>query len=145
MAFVDAKLTADIRTFNERGQLGPDPLAARYAARRAAYSLFARPLSDEAAVGRLAVPDLARLAYVFDAVAAIKRALDGSIPQLGFAGSPFTLACYMIEGHGSTDFSRVRRLLYARPDLPGGLEGLGDDREGRLQAAGEIDQSLAVD
>ena len=47
MAFVDAKLTADIRTFNERGQVGPDPLAARYAARRAAYSLFARPLSDQ--------------------------------------------------------------------------------------------------
>ena len=78
---------------------------------------FARPLSDEAAVGRLAVPDLARLAYVFDAVSAIKRALDGSVPLLGFAGSPFTLACYMIEGCGSADFSRVRRLLYARPDL----------------------------
>ena len=78
---------------------------------------FARPLSDEAAVGRLAVPDLARLAYVFDAVAAVKRALDGSVPLLGFAGSPFTLACYMIEGCGSADFSRVRRLLYARPDL----------------------------
>ena len=78
---------------------------------------FARPLSDEAAVGRLAVPDLARLAYVFDAVAAIKRALNGSVPLLGFAGSPFTLACYMIEGCGSADFSRVRRLLYARPDL----------------------------
>src|SRR5437763_5258841 len=43
---------------------------------------FARPLSDEAAVGRLAVPDLARLAYVFDAVAAIKRALNGSVPLL---------------------------------------------------------------
>jgi uroporphyrinogen decarboxylase len=54
---------------------------------------------------------------VFDAVAAIKRALDGSVPLLGFAGSPFTLACYMIEGHGSTDFSQVRRMLYARPDL----------------------------
>jgi uroporphyrinogen decarboxylase len=78
---------------------------------------FARPLSDEAAIARLEAPDLARLAYVFDAVSAIKRALDGSVPLLGFAGSPFTLACYMIEGRGSADFSRVRRLLYARPDL----------------------------
>ncbi len=78
---------------------------------------FERPLADEAAIGRLAVPDLARLAYVFDAVAAIKRALAGSVPLLGFAGSPFTLACYMIEGRGSADFARVRRLLYARPDL----------------------------
>jgi uroporphyrinogen decarboxylase len=76
-----------------------------------------RPLDDEAAIGRLAVPDLARLEYVFDAVAAIKRALDGGVPLLGFAGSPFTLACYMIEGAGSDDFGRVRRMLYSRPDL----------------------------
>jgi len=78
---------------------------------------FERPLGDEAAIDQLAAPDLARLAYVFDAVAEIKRALAGSLPLLGFAGSPFTLACYMIEGRGSADFARVRRLLYTRPDL----------------------------
>lgn len=78
---------------------------------------FERPLVDEAAIGRLEAPDLSRLGYVFDAVAAIKRALAGSVPLIGFAGSPFTLACYMIEGRGSADFGRVRRLLYARPDL----------------------------
>lgn len=78
---------------------------------------FERPLADETAIGRLEVPDLSRLAYVFDAVAAIKRALAGSVPLIGFAGSPFTLACYMIEGRGSADFARVRRLLYTRPEL----------------------------
>src|SRR5712671_5720506 len=78
---------------------------------------FRQPLTDEAAIARLAVPDLARLAYVFDAVASIKRALAGKVPLLGFAGSPFTLACYMIEGAGSADFARVRQMLYARPDL----------------------------
>jgi len=78
---------------------------------------FERPLVDEAAIRRLEVPDLARLQYVFDAVASIKRALAGSVPLLGFAGSPFTLACYMIEGAASADFGRTRRLLYARPDL----------------------------
>ena len=78
---------------------------------------FERPLADEAAIGRLAVPDLSQLAYVFDALTAIKRALAGSVPLIGFAGSPFTLACYMIEGRGSADFARTRRLLYARPDL----------------------------
>jgi uroporphyrinogen decarboxylase len=78
---------------------------------------FDRPLRDEEAIARLTVPDLARLAYVFDAVTAIKRALAGSVPLLGFAGSPFTLACYMVEGAGSADFSRLRRMLYARPDL----------------------------
>jgi uroporphyrinogen decarboxylase len=78
---------------------------------------FERPLADETAIGELAVPDLARLAYVFDAVAAAKRALAGSVPLLGFAGSPFTLACYMIDGQGGSDFPRTRRLLYGRPDL----------------------------
>ncbi len=78
---------------------------------------FRDPLTDEAAIDRLNAPDLSRLNYVFDAVSSIKRALDGRVPLLGFAGSPFTLACYMIEGAGSADFARVRRMLYARPDL----------------------------
>jgi uroporphyrinogen decarboxylase len=76
-----------------------------------------RPVTDETAIARLEMPDLARLRYVFDAVAEIKRALGGSVPLIGFAGSPFTLACYMIEGSSSVDFARTRRLLYARPDL----------------------------
>ena len=79
---------------------------------------FARPLRDEEAIAALRVPDLARLRYVFDAVAEIKRALKGSVPLIGFAGSPFTLAAYMIEGGGSDDgFARVRRMAAARPDL----------------------------
>jgi uroporphyrinogen decarboxylase len=78
---------------------------------------FRQPLTDEAAISKLAAPDLARLAYVFDAVTSVKRALAGKVPLLGFAGSPFTLACYMIEGKGSADFARVRQMLYARPDL----------------------------
>ena len=64
------------------------------------------------------MPDLARLRYVFDAVATIKRALHGRVPLIGFSGSPFTLACYMIEGGGSDDdFAVVRRMAAARPDL----------------------------
>jgi uroporphyrinogen decarboxylase len=78
---------------------------------------FARTASDEASIGALAEPDLADLAYVFDAVREIKRALAGRVPLIGFAGSPFTLACYMIEGRGSDDFASVRRMAYARPDL----------------------------
>jgi uroporphyrinogen decarboxylase len=78
---------------------------------------FERPLVDEAAISKLTVPDPSRLRYVYDAVASIKLALDRSVPLIGFAGSPFTLACYMIEGSGSADFGRVRRMLYARPDL----------------------------
>jgi uroporphyrinogen decarboxylase len=78
---------------------------------------FARTTADEQAIDALRVPDLARLRYVFDAVAQIKRALAGRVPLIGFSGSPFTLACYMIEGGGSADFATVRRMAFARPDL----------------------------
>ena len=78
---------------------------------------FARPVRDEADVARLAVPDMARLRYVFDAVASIRRALDGRVPLIGFSGSPWTLACYMVEGAGSDDYRRVKTMLYSRPDL----------------------------
>jgi uroporphyrinogen decarboxylase len=78
---------------------------------------FEHPLRDEAAVQRLAVPDLQKLRYVFDAVTAIRRALQGRVPLIGFAGSPWTLACYMVEGGGSDDYRLVKSMLYGRPDL----------------------------
>jgi uroporphyrinogen decarboxylase len=78
---------------------------------------FASPVRDEAAVARLAVPDMERLRYVFDAVTSIRRALDGRVPLIGFSGSPWTLACYMVEGGGSDDYRLVKTMLYARPDL----------------------------
>ncbi|MCC7326998.1 MAG: uroporphyrinogen decarboxylase [Burkholderiales bacterium] len=78
---------------------------------------FARTASDEAAIRALAVPDLAKLDYVFAAVAQIKRELHGRVPLIGFSGSPFTLACYMIEGRSSVDFATVRKMAYARPEL----------------------------
>ena len=79
---------------------------------------FERPLRDEAAIRALAVPDPnAELRYVMDAVRSIRKALAGRIPLIGFSGSPYTLACYMIEGGGSDDFRNVKRMLYGRPDL----------------------------
>jgi uroporphyrinogen decarboxylase len=79
---------------------------------------LARPLRDEAAVAALAVPDLEQLRYVFDAVTSIRRALNGRVPLIGFSGSPWTLACYMVEGGGSRDDWRgVKSMLYRRPDL----------------------------
>jgi uroporphyrinogen decarboxylase len=79
---------------------------------------FERPLRDEAAVRKLAVPDIgATLRYVTDAVSQIRRALDGKVPLIGFSGSPYTLACYMVEGGSSTDFRNIKTLLYDRPDL----------------------------
>ena len=78
---------------------------------------FERTASDEPSIAALVPPDLARLRYVFDAIGEIKRALAGSVPLIGFSGSPFTLACYMIEGRGSPDFATVRRMAFARPAL----------------------------
>jgi len=78
---------------------------------------FASPVRDEAAVAALAAPDMDKLRYVFDAVTSIRRALDGRVPLIGFSGSPWTLACYMVEGAGSDDYRLVKTMLYARPDL----------------------------
>ena len=79
---------------------------------------FERPLRSEADIKKLSVPDpAAELRYVLDAVREIRRALDGAVPLIGFAGSPFTLACYMIEGSGSDDWRTVKALRHSRPDL----------------------------
>jgi len=78
---------------------------------------FERPLRDERSIRALDVPPLQKLAYVFDAVAMTRRELQGRVPLIGFAGSPFTLACYMIEGGGSDDFRLVKSMLYAEPAL----------------------------
>ncbi len=79
---------------------------------------FERPLRDEREIRNLRVPDPdVHLRYVLDAVSQIRTALDGEVPLIGFSGSPFTLACYMIEGHGVSDFHETKRMLYQRPEL----------------------------
>ncbi len=78
---------------------------------------FSRPLQHEADIAALAVPDMDKLRYVFDAVASIRRALNGRVPLIGFSGSPFTLACYMVEGSGSKEWRTLKTMMYARPEL----------------------------
>jgi uroporphyrinogen decarboxylase len=78
---------------------------------------FRHPLQDEKSVMALRAPDLGSLQYVFDAVTQIRTELNGRVPLIGFSGSPWTLACYMVEGGGSDDFRRVKTMLYDRPDL----------------------------
>ena len=82
---------------------------------------FTRTVRTEAEVTALPVADMNDLRYVFDAVSQIRSALvqDGlqRVPLIGFSGSPFTLACYMIEGGGSDDFRHIKTMLYQRPDL----------------------------
>ena len=79
---------------------------------------FERSLREEWAIRDLAVPDPGvELRYVIDAVSEIRRALNGNVPLIGFSGSPYTLACYMVEGGASDDFRTIKTMLYARPDL----------------------------
>ena len=78
---------------------------------------FERPLRDEAAVMALRAPEAGSLQYVYDAVTQIRTELGGSVPLIGFSGSPWTLACYMVEGGGSSDYRTVKTMLYQRPDL----------------------------
>ena len=78
---------------------------------------FERPLRDEAAVMALRAPEPGALQYVYDAVTQIRTELGGKVPLIGFSGSPWTLACYMVEGGGSSDYRTVKTMLYSRPDL----------------------------
>jgi uroporphyrinogen decarboxylase len=79
---------------------------------------FERPTRDTASIAKLFAPDPhAELKYVVDAVAEIRRALDGRVPLIGFAGSPYTLACYMVEGGASDDFRTIKTMLYREPAL----------------------------
>lgn len=82
---------------------------------------FERPLRSEKSIKELRPADMDQLKYVFDAVSQIKKDLmqDGKqrVPLIGFSGSPWTLACYMVEGAGSKDFQETKTLLYKRPDL----------------------------
>ena len=77
---------------------------------------FAHPLRDVASIDALRVPKAdEELAYVMDAVRLIRKEMPGHLPLIGFAGSPWTLACYMIEGGSSRDYKRVLGFMYQEP------------------------------
>ena len=79
---------------------------------------FKHPLQDETTIQKLDIPNVEeKLMYVFDAVSSIKKTLNNQVPLIGFSGSPWTLATYMVEGQGGTDFLKTKKLVYSRPDL----------------------------
>lgn len=79
---------------------------------------FERPLREEWEIRDLTAPDPdTHLRYVMDAVSQIRKTLANEVPLIGFSGSPFTLACYMVEGRGSSDFRQIKTMLYQRPEL----------------------------
>ncbi|MCP4301418.1 MAG: uroporphyrinogen decarboxylase [Gammaproteobacteria bacterium] len=78
---------------------------------------FRRPVQSASAIRKLSVPDVeSELGYVFEAVSTIKKALDGQVPLIGFAGSPWTVATYMVEGRSSRDFATIKGLAIEDPD-----------------------------
>ena len=79
--------------------------------------IFEKPLQNEQAVQALDIPSMEKLSYVFDAVKSIQNALGGRVPLIGFAGSPWTLATYMVEGQGGSDFLKIKKMAYERQDL----------------------------
>jgi len=85
---------------------------------------FERPLESAADIRRLPRPDIAEsLGYVTDAVRLTRREIAGKVPLIGFSGSPWTLATYMIEGGSSKTFGKAKRLLYQDPSLAHELLG----------------------
>lgn len=77
---------------------------------------FQQVLRDQRSIEQLPIPDPEQeLRYVMDAVRTIRRELDGKVPLIGFSGSPWTLATYMVEGGSTKNFSEVKRLMYAQP------------------------------
>ncbi len=78
---------------------------------------FEHPLQDRGSIMKLGIPDPEdELRYVLDAVRLIRRELDGRVPLIGFSGSPWTLATYMVEGGSSKEFARIKALLYNEPE-----------------------------
>ncbi len=79
---------------------------------------FERPLNTVADIKKLAVPDVAeKLGFVFDTVALVHRELDGKVPLIGFAGSPWTVATYMVEGRSSREFKKIKALVADEPSM----------------------------
>ena len=79
---------------------------------------FAKPIENQRDVINLPIPDPEQeLQYVMNAVRTIHKALDGSVPLIGFSGSPWTLATYMVEGGSSKAFTKIKKMLYAEPHL----------------------------
>ena len=77
---------------------------------------FSHPLSSLSEINQLTKPDVSKdLSYVSEAVSVIKKNLKGRVPLIGFSGSPWTLATYMVEGGSSKTFSKVKGLMYENP------------------------------
>ncbi|MFT5573528.1 MAG: uroporphyrinogen decarboxylase [Cryomorphaceae bacterium] len=94
----------------------PDAMGLELVLEEGVGPVFNKPLRNTAQIDALGLPDMQQdLGYVMDAVRVIRRELNGQIPLIGFTGSPWTLASYMVEGSGSKEFRRIKGLIYESP------------------------------
>ena len=105
---------------------------------------FEKTIRSRAELDALRKPDLAEeLSYVTDAVSLIHKELNGRVPLIGFSGSPWTLACYMVEGGGSKEFAHIKKMVYDAPDLLHGLlsllaESVADYLNAQIAAGAQV-------
>jgi len=96
----------------------PEAMGLPYEMVEARGPLFPDTVKSAQDIARLRVADPEEhLGYVLEAIRVTKTALNGRVPLIGFAGAPWTILAYMVEGHGSKTFSKARRMLYAEPEL----------------------------
>ncbi len=94
----------------------PDAMGLELVLEEGVGPVFNKPIRSQADINALGVPDPEReLAYVMNAVRVIKAELNGRVPLIGFTGSPWTLASYMVEGSGSKEFRRIKGLMFESP------------------------------
>lgn len=93
-----------------------EPMGASFEFAKGEGPVVHEPIRDEAGIDKLRVIDAEELGYVLEAIRLIRRELDGKTPLIGFAGAPFTLASYLIEGGKSTNFSLAKRMMYSHPE-----------------------------
>ena len=94
----------------------PDAMGLELVLEEGVGPVFNKPVRSQADIDRLGIPDMQQdLGYVMDAVSVIRKELDGRVPLIGFTGSPWTLASYMVEGSGSKEFRRIKGLMFESP------------------------------
>ena len=95
----------------------PDALGLPYEMVEKKGPHFPETIKSRADIARLRVPDANQWHYVVEGIQKTKKKLNGKVPLIGFAGAPFTIFCYMVEGGGSKTFSKPRAMMYAQPEL----------------------------
>lgn len=95
----------------------PDAMGLELVLEEGVGPVFNKPIRTQADIDALGIPDAEQdLGYVMNAIRVIKAELNGRVPLIGFTGSPWTLASYMVEGSGSKEFRRIKGLMFESPD-----------------------------